>query len=145
MVATDAATAIPGLDQARVSEFLREALPGVEDAFGFELIAGGRSNLTYRVRYGDRSLALRRPPLDSGYPYLYSNTWGGCSQVCSAFLVHYSLDTDGVQDDLLSAVRLGLAVPYMPGRKEVAQNVRGNQSPGEDQEAPSQKSSPSDL
>ncbi len=63
MVATDAASAIPGLDEARVSEFLRGALPDVEDAFQFELITGGRSNLTYRVRYGDRSLALRRPPL----------------------------------------------------------------------------------
>jgi aminoglycoside phosphotransferase (APT) family kinase protein len=54
---------IPGLDEARVSEFLRQRVPGADGPFRFELISGGRSNLTYRVRSGPRSFALRRPPL----------------------------------------------------------------------------------
>jgi aminoglycoside phosphotransferase (APT) family kinase protein len=54
---------IPGLDSERVSRFLCDHLPGASGPFRFELISGGRSNLTYRVRCGDRSFALRRPPL----------------------------------------------------------------------------------
>ena len=54
---------IPGLDTERVSRFLRDHPTFARGPFAFELISGGRSNLTYRVRCGDRSFALRRPPL----------------------------------------------------------------------------------
>ena len=54
---------IPGLDETRVSEFLRRQVPGAEGPFRFELVSGGRSNLTYRVHSGQQSFALRRPPL----------------------------------------------------------------------------------
>ncbi|MDA8063447.1 MAG: phosphotransferase family protein [Actinomycetota bacterium] len=52
-----------GIDRARVSAWLTEHLRGVEPPYDFELIAGGRSNLTYAVtdRSG-RRLVLRRPP-----------------------------------------------------------------------------------
>jgi aminoglycoside phosphotransferase (APT) family kinase protein len=54
---------IPGIRRDRVAAFLREALPDADPAFEFELVGEGRSNLTYRVRSGQRSWALRRPPL----------------------------------------------------------------------------------
>ena len=53
----------PGLDPERVGAYLREHVPGAEAPFRYDLVAGGRSNLTYRVRSGERSFALRRPPL----------------------------------------------------------------------------------
>ena len=43
-------------------------MPGAEGPFRFELIAGGRSNLTYRVRDGDQTFVLRRPPLGHVLP-----------------------------------------------------------------------------
>ena len=55
---------VPGIRREPVSRFLREALPQIGDRpIDFELISGGKSNLTYRVRVGDQSWALRRPPL----------------------------------------------------------------------------------
>ena len=53
----------PGIDEEQVGRFLREHVSGARGPFRFELIKGGRSNLTYRVRDGDRSFVLRRPPL----------------------------------------------------------------------------------
>ena len=53
-----------GVDEAKVSAWLAEHVEGAEPPFTFELIAGGRSNLTYRVTGVDgRRLVLRRPPL----------------------------------------------------------------------------------
>jgi len=60
--------ATPGIDEARVGRFLRAHLPGAAGPFRFERIAGGRSNLTYRVRDGDRTFVLRRPPLGHVLP-----------------------------------------------------------------------------
>jgi aminoglycoside phosphotransferase (APT) family kinase protein len=54
---------VPGIRRDRVEAFLREVLPDAGPDFAFELVGGGRSNLTYRVRSGERSWALRRPPL----------------------------------------------------------------------------------
>ncbi|HZN20602.1 MAG TPA: phosphotransferase family protein [Micromonosporaceae bacterium] len=54
----------PGLDLARLREFLEGERP--EFAAGplsASVVAGGRSNLTYLVRAGERELVLRRPPL----------------------------------------------------------------------------------
>jgi aminoglycoside phosphotransferase (APT) family kinase protein len=53
-----------GLDEPRVSAWLAEHVQDATPPFRFELIAGGRSNLTYRVDdAGGRRLVVRRPPL----------------------------------------------------------------------------------
>ena len=54
---------LPGIRRDRVGAFLHGALPAASEPFEFELVGGGRSNLTYRVRSGSQSWALRRPPL----------------------------------------------------------------------------------
>lgn len=47
----------------RLGEWLARQVPDLEPPFTAELIAGGRSNLTYRVRdAAGRRVALRRPP-----------------------------------------------------------------------------------
>jgi aminoglycoside phosphotransferase (APT) family kinase protein len=55
---------IPGIAVDPVSRWLVEHIEGSVAPFGFDLIAGGRSNLTYRVTdaAGNRYV-LRRPPL----------------------------------------------------------------------------------
>lgn len=53
-----------GIDIERVSAWLQANIPGAVAPFEFALIAGGRSNLTYRVTGADGSRSvLRRPPL----------------------------------------------------------------------------------
>jgi aminoglycoside phosphotransferase (APT) family kinase protein len=55
---------IRGIDVDNVSRWLAEHIAGAEPPFTFELIAGGHSNLTYRVV--DRNgtpYVLRRPPM----------------------------------------------------------------------------------
>src|SRR5215831_1575890 len=54
---------LPGLNRENVIRFLLERVPGAAPPVEFALISGGRSNLTYRVRAGERDFALRRPPL----------------------------------------------------------------------------------
>jgi aminoglycoside phosphotransferase (APT) family kinase protein len=57
-------TSEDGLDRARLEAWFREAVPGAEPPLRYERIAGGRSNLTYRVLdAGDGRFILRRPPL----------------------------------------------------------------------------------
>jgi aminoglycoside phosphotransferase (APT) family kinase protein len=58
----------PGIDAATLPRYLADHLPGAAEPFRFELIGGGRSNLTYRVRAGDSSWVLRRPPLGHVLP-----------------------------------------------------------------------------
>jgi len=54
---------VEGIDVERVGKWFTDNIAGVEPPFHFELIAGGRSNLTYRVTDGaGRPFALRRPP-----------------------------------------------------------------------------------
>ena len=54
----------PGVDLAALATYLREAAPEYAgQQLSAELIAGGRSNLTYFVRVDDREFVLRRPPL----------------------------------------------------------------------------------
>src|SRR6185369_4208940 len=54
----------PGLDLQRLADYLAAASPGiVEPPFTAEVIAGGRSNLTYLVHGADGTVVLRRPPL----------------------------------------------------------------------------------
>ncbi len=58
-----------GIDQANVTEWLVALLPEIGTPLTFTLIAGGRSNLTYRVEDAQgRAWALRRPPLHHVLP-----------------------------------------------------------------------------
>ena len=61
---SDETTEPQGVDAERVTEWFRAHVAGVEPPLHFELIAGGRSNLTFRVddAAGGRWV-LRRPPL----------------------------------------------------------------------------------
>lgn len=61
---------VPGIHHDRVTAFFRARVPGAADgALRFELIAGGRSNFTYRVHGADgRTWVLRRPPLGHVLP-----------------------------------------------------------------------------
>ncbi len=53
-----------GIDVGRVTTWLGDHVAGAVPPFQFEVIAGGRSNLTYLVVDADgRRLVLRRPPL----------------------------------------------------------------------------------
>jgi len=52
------------IDPDRVTRWLVEHIPGAVAPFQFDLIAGGRSNLTFRVTGADGArFVLRRPPL----------------------------------------------------------------------------------
>ncbi|MEX0800308.1 MAG: phosphotransferase family protein [Dehalococcoidia bacterium] len=55
-------TAPPGFDSERLAPWFRDNVGDVDSLSG-EIIGHGRSNLTYRVRAGDQSWVLRRPPL----------------------------------------------------------------------------------
>jgi aminoglycoside phosphotransferase (APT) family kinase protein len=54
----------PGIDAAAVGAWLEANVDGVAAPFAYELISGGHSNLTFRVRDGaGREFVLRRQPL----------------------------------------------------------------------------------
>lgn len=56
--------AVQGIDVDKVSAWLVENIDGARAPFVFDLIAGGRSNLTFRVTdAGGARYVLRRPPL----------------------------------------------------------------------------------
>ena len=58
-----------GIDAGRVGQWLASNVKGVEPPLRFELIAGGRSNLTYKVTdSAGNAYALRRPPLSHVLP-----------------------------------------------------------------------------
>jgi aminoglycoside phosphotransferase (APT) family kinase protein len=60
---------VEGIDPDRVGPWFTANVPGVEPPLRYELIAGGRSNLTYRVTDDNgRHFALRRPPLSHVLP-----------------------------------------------------------------------------
>jgi aminoglycoside phosphotransferase (APT) family kinase protein len=55
---------VPGINVERVTQWLGANVAGAQGPFTFDLIAGGHSNLTYRVEGSDGSAyVLRRPPL----------------------------------------------------------------------------------
>jgi aminoglycoside phosphotransferase (APT) family kinase protein len=55
---------VPGIDVARLTSWLRTALPDLEPPFRFTRIGEGQSNLTYRLADSAGSaVVLRRPPL----------------------------------------------------------------------------------
>src|SRR5437764_8198115 len=60
---------IVGIDVANVSAWFKNNIPGVELPLTFELIAGGRSNLTFRVTdAAGKDYCLRRPPVSHVLP-----------------------------------------------------------------------------
>ncbi|MGD0376816.1 MAG: phosphotransferase family protein [Streptosporangiaceae bacterium] len=67
---------VPGIeDAARLAGWLRQAGVGdVGELTGIELIAGGRSNLTYRLDLGTARLVLRRAPLGHVLPTAHDMT-----------------------------------------------------------------------
>ncbi len=66
---------VEGIDAPAVSEWLTATVPDLLAPFTFELIAGGRSNLTYRVTdAGGRAVALRRPPVSHVLPTAHDMT-----------------------------------------------------------------------
>jgi aminoglycoside phosphotransferase (APT) family kinase protein len=55
---------VPGIDVASVTRWLESNVSGAHGPFTFDVIAGGHSNLTYRVTGADgTAYVLRRPPL----------------------------------------------------------------------------------
>ncbi|MUL75090.1 phosphotransferase family protein [Mycolicibacterium sp. CBMA 226] len=54
---------LPGLDLERLGAWLSSSVPGAGATLSATLIAGGKSNLTYRVTDGDSSWIVRRPPV----------------------------------------------------------------------------------
>jgi aminoglycoside phosphotransferase (APT) family kinase protein len=55
---------VPGIDVPAVSTWLEANVEGAVGPFAFEVIAGGHSNLTFRVTGADANrFVLRRPPL----------------------------------------------------------------------------------
>lgn len=58
----------PGIDAAAVTRFFEDRVPHVGLPLRFELISGGRSNLTYRVIGPGGECVLRRPPLGHVLP-----------------------------------------------------------------------------
>jgi aminoglycoside phosphotransferase (APT) family kinase protein len=58
-----------GIDVDAVTSWLATNIDGLQAPFSFDLVAGGRSNLTYRVTDATgRSVALRRPPVSHVLP-----------------------------------------------------------------------------
>jgi aminoglycoside phosphotransferase (APT) family kinase protein len=57
-----------GIRVAAVSRFFARHVPGADGPLSFELLSGGRSNLTYLVRGAGRRWVLRRPPLGHVLP-----------------------------------------------------------------------------
>lgn len=51
------------LDTARLEPYLRAHLEGAEGALSIRQFYGGKANLTYLLRFGEREFVLRRPPL----------------------------------------------------------------------------------
>jgi aminoglycoside phosphotransferase (APT) family kinase protein len=60
---------VPGIDVPRLAEWLAHALPASGRITAIDVIAGGRSNLTYGITLSDgRRIVLRRPPLGHVLP-----------------------------------------------------------------------------
>jgi aminoglycoside phosphotransferase (APT) family kinase protein len=64
-----------GIDQPKVTAWFESNVPDVEPPLEFTLIAGGRSNLTFKVTDGGgHEWALRRPPLSHVLPTAHDMT-----------------------------------------------------------------------
>ncbi|RPH51509.1 MAG: phosphotransferase family protein [Desulfobacteraceae bacterium] len=61
----DAATTVrkgEELDVARIEEFIKDSIPGLEGSLKIHQFPKGHSNLTYLLTIGNKELVLRRPP-----------------------------------------------------------------------------------
>jgi aminoglycoside phosphotransferase (APT) family kinase protein len=58
----------PGLDLAALHRFFAQRVPDYGGELDAQLLAGGKSNLTYRLRDGVHDWVLRRPPLGTLTP-----------------------------------------------------------------------------
>ena len=68
-VDADLPAGVPGIDVPRLADWLARELPGAGRIIAIDLIAGGRSNLTYGLTLaGGRRIVLRRPPLGHVLP-----------------------------------------------------------------------------
>ncbi|GAA0248623.1 phosphotransferase family protein [Actinomadura nitritigenes] len=68
-VDADLPAGVPGIDAPRLADWLARELPGAGRISAIDLIAGGRSNLTYGLTLaGGRRIVLRRPPLGHVLP-----------------------------------------------------------------------------
>lgn len=65
---TPIAVPVEGIDAEAVGRFFAAHVPGGAGPLAYELISGGRSNLTYRVRGSGGEWVLRRPPLGHVLP-----------------------------------------------------------------------------
>ncbi len=65
---------VPGVKYDNVAKFFRDNVPGGDCELGFELIAGGKSNVTYLVRSDGQEWVLRRPPLGHVLPTAHDMT-----------------------------------------------------------------------
>jgi aminoglycoside phosphotransferase (APT) family kinase protein len=69
MATADLVDGVEGIDAEEVTNWFSSHVAGTEPPLSFELIAGGRSNLTYRVADSvGHVYALRRPPLSHVLP-----------------------------------------------------------------------------
>jgi aminoglycoside phosphotransferase (APT) family kinase protein len=59
---------VPGINAKNVGRFIRANVPNSTGILQYELISGGRSNLTYKVTNGLYTWVLRRPPLGHVLP-----------------------------------------------------------------------------
>ena len=60
---------VPGIDRDRVAAWLVSRDERLKPPFAYELVAGGRSNLTFRIEdAGGHEFVLRRPPLGHTLP-----------------------------------------------------------------------------
>ena len=60
---------VEGIDRDRVTEWMATGVPEAKAPLTFELVAGGRSNLTYRITDdAGHAFALRRPPVSHVLP-----------------------------------------------------------------------------
>ena len=75
MHAVSSTAEVEGVNQPSVEKWFAANVEGAEPPLEFELIAGGRSNLTYRVTdAAGRRYALRRPPLSHVLPTAHDMT-----------------------------------------------------------------------
>lgn len=65
---------IAGINRSNVSRFFADHVPAGDCPLEFSLISGGKSNLTYLVRGGEREWVLRRPPLGHVLPTAHDMT-----------------------------------------------------------------------
>lgn len=64
MIAQSTGQDVPGIDIAAVRQWMETHVESASGPFTFDVIAGGHSNLTYKVTGADgRRFVLRRPPL----------------------------------------------------------------------------------